>query len=88
MPDPDALWRDIQKLDDLYEELLWDPDDELQFNIEYLKGKGSSYHKQNTGARTMNEKAERINGWAAMIGIRLQWDPMPLRDRSFPAYGD
>jgi hypothetical protein len=40
MPDPDALWRDIQKLDDLYEELLWDPDDELQFNIEYLKGKG------------------------------------------------
>ena len=22
---------DIQKLDDLYEELLWDPDDEVQF---------------------------------------------------------
>ena len=40
MPDPDALWRDIQKLDDLYEELLWDPDDELQFSIEYLKGNG------------------------------------------------
>ena len=35
MPDPDALWKDIQKLDDLYEELLWHPDDELQFNIEY-----------------------------------------------------
>jgi len=31
MPNPDALWQDIQKLDDLYEELLWDPDDELQF---------------------------------------------------------
>jgi len=31
MPDPDALWKDIQRLDDLYEELLWDPDDELQF---------------------------------------------------------
>ena len=31
MPDPDALWKDIQKLDDLYEELLWHPDDELQF---------------------------------------------------------
>ena len=31
MPDPDALWKDIQKLDDMYEELLWDPDDELQF---------------------------------------------------------
>ncbi len=31
MPDPDALWKDVQKLDDLYEELLWHPDDELQF---------------------------------------------------------
>ena len=31
MPNPDALWEDIQKLDDLYEELLWHPDDELQF---------------------------------------------------------
>ena len=31
MPNPDALWEDIQKLDDLYEELLWDPEDELQF---------------------------------------------------------
>ena len=26
-----ALWKDIQRLDDLYEELLWDPDNELQF---------------------------------------------------------
>ena len=40
MPDPDALWRDIQKIDDLYEELLWHPDDELQFSIEYHKGNG------------------------------------------------
>ena len=31
MPDPDALWKDVQRLDDLYEELLWHPDDELQF---------------------------------------------------------
>ena len=32
MPNPDDhTWQDIQKLDDLYEELLWDPDDELQF---------------------------------------------------------
>ena len=31
MPDPDALWQDIQKLDDMYEELLWHPDDELVF---------------------------------------------------------
>ena len=32
MPNPNQLWEDIQKLDDLYEELLWEhPDDELQF---------------------------------------------------------
>mgnify|MGYP003117480429 FL=1 len=31
MTNPNALWEDIQKLDDLYEELLWHPDDELQF---------------------------------------------------------
>ena len=40
MPDPDALWRDLQKIDDLYEELLWHPDDELQFTIEYLNSNG------------------------------------------------
>ena len=32
MPNPDALWQDIQKLADMYEELLWHPDDELQFS--------------------------------------------------------
>ena len=37
MPDPDALWRDIQKLDDMYEELMWHPDDELQFSITMVK---------------------------------------------------
>ena len=31
MPNPNGLWEDIQKLDDLYEELLWHPDDVLQF---------------------------------------------------------
>ena len=31
MPDPDAFWRDMQKLDDMYEELMWHPHDELQF---------------------------------------------------------
>ena len=30
MPDPDALWKDIQKLDDINEELLG-TDDELVF---------------------------------------------------------
>ena len=31
MPNQNALYEDMQKLDDLYEELLWHPDDELQF---------------------------------------------------------
>ena len=31
MPNPNALYQDMQKLDDLYNELLWHPDDELQF---------------------------------------------------------
>ncbi len=31
MPDPNALYQDMQKLDDMYKELLWHPDDELQF---------------------------------------------------------
>lgn len=31
MPNVDALWQDMQKLNDLYDELLWHPDDELQF---------------------------------------------------------
>ena len=31
MPNPNALYQDIQKLDDMYEELMWHPDDKLQF---------------------------------------------------------
>ena len=40
MPDPDALWKDIQKLDDMYEELLWHPDDEGNKLEEYIGGMG------------------------------------------------
>jgi len=32
MPNPNALWEDMQKLNDLYEELLWDADDELHIH--------------------------------------------------------
>ena len=31
MPNPNQLYEDAEKLNDLFEELLWDPDDELQF---------------------------------------------------------
>ena len=65
MPNPDALWQDIQKLDDMYEELLWHPDDELQFSHDGEK----IIITNKTLEKKMNEKAERINGWAAMIGV-------------------
>ena len=32
MTNPNALYEDMQKLDDMYEELLWHPEDELQFS--------------------------------------------------------
>ena len=68
MPDPDALWKDIQKLDDMYEELMWHPDDELQFTHD---GRRSHYSKQNTrGTRKcLMKKAEKLNGRAAMVGF-------------------
>jgi hypothetical protein len=31
MPNPNALYEDMEKLNALYEELCWDPDDELEF---------------------------------------------------------
>ena len=34
MPNPNQLWIDMEKLNALYEELCWDPDDELTFRIE------------------------------------------------------
>lgn len=33
MPNPNQLWIDLEKLNTLYEELMWDHDDELSFQI-------------------------------------------------------
>ena len=33
-PTPTDVWTDMQKLDELYEELLWDHRDQLEFSIE------------------------------------------------------
>ena len=30
-PNPNQLYEDMQKLDDMYEELMWHPQDKLQF---------------------------------------------------------
>ena len=53
MPDPDALWKDIQKLDDMYEELLWHPDDELVFTHD---GKRIIIYN-----KTIEDKQQNIN---------------------------
>lgn len=37
MPNPNQLWEDIQKLDDLYNELMWHHEDELQFTHDGTK---------------------------------------------------
>tara|TARA_B100000427_G_scaffold164781_1_gene136916 strand:- start:4062 stop:4226 length:165 start_codon:yes stop_codon:yes gene_type:complete len=35
MPNPNQLWEDMDKLNMMYEELMWDPDDELEFAVDY-----------------------------------------------------
>jgi len=65
MPNPNQLYEDMKRLNSLYEELCWDHDDELVFTHE--NNKVIIYNK--TRRKTMNENAERINGWAAMLGI-------------------
>jgi hypothetical protein len=34
MPNPDQLYDDMARLNALYEELMWDPEDTLEFIIE------------------------------------------------------
>ena len=35
MPNPNALYEDMETLNMLYEELLWEPDAELEFKADY-----------------------------------------------------
>ncbi len=37
MPNPNQLWEDMSRLNALYEELMWDPDDELEMIIKNNK---------------------------------------------------
>ena len=48
MSNPNALYEDMKKLNALYEELCWGHDDELEFQIEYLRGKGRITIKNKT----------------------------------------
>ena len=66
MPNPNQLYDDMERLNALYEELCWAHDDELVFTHE--NGRVIIYNKTQEQDQ-MNERAERINGWAAMIGV-------------------
>jgi hypothetical protein len=54
MPNPNALYEDMEKLNALYEELCWGPDDELEFTIEYHKGSGRVIIRNKTQQETNN----------------------------------
>jgi transcriptional regulator with PAS, ATPase and Fis domain len=66
MSNPNQLYDDMERLNALYEELCWAHDDELVFTHE--NGRVIIYNKTQEQEQ-MNERAERINGWAAMIGV-------------------
>lgn len=51
MPNPNQLYTDMEKLNALYEELMWDHDDELVFTHEF--GKIVIYNK------TLKDKNDR-----------------------------
>ena len=59
MPKHNALYEDMRKLNDLYEELCWGHDDELEFQIEYLTDKGSIVIKNKTLEKN-NERKRRV----------------------------
>ena len=53
MPDPNARYRDMEKLNALYEELCWDPDDELVFTHE--NGQVIIYNKTRDARRNIRQ---------------------------------
>jgi hypothetical protein len=58
MTNPNGLYEDMVKLNDLYDELCWGHDDELEFQIEYLADKGRIVIKNKTLEKN-NERKRR-----------------------------
>ena len=83
MPNPDALWQDIQKLDDMYEELMWHPDDELQFTHDGEKI--IITNKTLEDQKMFNEKAEKLNG-RSNGWIRCRSRIIPCNRSSHPRF--
>ena len=89
MPNPDALWQDIQKLDDLYEELLWDPDDELQFTHDghkiIITNKTQENNKWNSDSPLRQRSSTPAQQWLVLLQQLVLISPL---DRSSLVYGD
>jgi len=58
MSNPNQLQQDMEKLNALYEELCWGHDDELEFQIEYLRDRGRVIIK-NKSLEKNNERKGR-----------------------------
>jgi hypothetical protein len=57
MANPNQLHEDMEKLNTLYEELCWGHDDELEFQIEYIRDYGTIIIKNKT--QEQNDERKR-----------------------------
>ena len=60
MANPNQLHEDMEKLNTLYEELCWGHDDELEFQIEYIRDYGTITIKNKTQEQN-NERKGRTH---------------------------
>ena len=56
MANPNQLHEDMEKLNTLYEELCWGHDDELEFQIEYIRDYGTITIKNKTQEQNNERK--------------------------------
>ena len=76
MPDPNALYDDMEKLNALYEELCWDHDDELMFShdgnriIIYNKTQEQNKWTKTQNALTVGQQwSESLQQWVHMQSV-------------------
>ena len=69
MSNENALWEDMRKLNDLYEELLWHPDDLLQFTHDGERIIIINTTLENKMKFGFTPEAEVLNARVAMIGF-------------------
>ena len=85
MPDPNALYDDMEKLNALYEELCWDHDDELMFShdgskiIIYNKTQEQEQWTKEQNVLTVGQQ------WSESLP---RWDPTQPQVKSSQVFGD